>query len=163
MSKTLLLNSSYEPLAIIDVERAMTLYVSDKVEILHENENKRMRTIKASYPFPEVVRLKKYIPSKRKRMVLTKRNVYLRDNFTCQYCGSTKDLTIDHVIPISNGGLNVFENLVTCCHRCNNKKGSKSLEEAGLKLKEQPFHPSYLILFKTRMINSWMPYIYRHD
>lgn len=138
----------------------MTLYHLEKAEIIHANDRKKIRTIKTSFPYPEVVRLKRFVPLKIKRMAPTRRNILLRDQFTCQYCGARIELTIDHIIPKSRGGMDTFENLVACCSRCNRTKGDKTPEEAGMKLLSTPNNPSFLALFKTKVLKSWEPYLF---
>jgi len=164
MKKVLLLNATYEPLDVVDIERAMILYLSNKVDLLHDSDYKKIHTISMDFPYPEVIRLKKYAHIKRRKVVPTKRNILLRDEYTCQYCGSKKNLTIDHVTPISRGGGNTFENMITCCHKCNNKKGDKTPEEAGMELNKIPTHPSFFNQFKIysshNEMNSWNNYIF---
>lgn len=160
----LLLNGDYTPLETISVERAMILLVSQKVEVVHAKVDRFIRTIKDNFPFPEVVRLKWYVYIKRKAISPTKRNIFERDNHTCQYCGSKKNLTIDHVMPVSRGGENSWKNMVTCCWKCNNKKDNKTPEEAGMPLKSVPSRPSHLHVMKVysndNKLTSWNDYIF---
>lgn len=162
--KTLLLNGDYTPLSTISVERAMILLMTEKVEILHAKSGKYINTVKDKYPFPEVVRLKFFVYIKNKEIMPTKGNIFRRDGNTCQYCGSKKDLTIDHVVPVSKGGKSTWTNMVTACHKCNNKKGDKSLEEIGYKLHNMPRKPGFLNIFheyyREHSLESWKDYIF---
>lgn len=160
----LLLNGDYLPLDTISVERAMILVLTQKVEILHAKVDKFIRTVNEKFPFPEVVRLKFYVYVRRREMVPTKKNIMQRDNNTCQYCGSTKHLTIDHVMPVSRGGGNTWTNMTTACFKCNNKKGNKTPEEAGMKLMSDPKRPTRLHVIKdyskNNNLESWKDYIF---
>lgn len=160
----LLLNATYEPLDCISVERAMILLLNKKVEIIHAKIDSFIHTIKEKYPFPEVVRLKFFVHIRRREMSPTKKNIFERDKYTCKYCGATKHLTIDHVIPVSRGGQNTWKNLVTCCFQCNNKKGNKTPEEAGMELTEVPKRPTYIHIIKdysrNNNLESWKDYIF---
>ena len=122
------------------------------------------KLINGKYLLPLVIKLKKYVPLSYNDVVLTRKNIFLRDNHTCQYCGKMNNLTIDHVIPRSKGGGDRWDNVVVCCIRCNNKKGSSTPEEAGLKLVSIPYKPpSSLYLHMTRMNSvpeSWFSYFF---
>lgn len=160
----LLLNSSFEPLDTISVERAMVLLLNEKVEIIHAAVDKFIHTIKEKYPFPEVVRLKFFVNIHRREMTPTKRNIFDRDKNTCQYCGATKNLTIDHIMPVSRGGQNTWKNLVTCCFKCNNAKGNKTPEEAGMSLNCVPNRPTHLHVIKKHAkdkdMATWESYLF---
>ena len=166
IKRVLLLNSTNQALATIKLERAFTLLMKGKVEILHEDASRRLYTINDSYPLPEVIRLHSYVRIPHKTHTPTKKSILIRDQYTCQYCGSTRinKLTIDHIIPISKGGQNTWENLVACCHHCNNKKGDKLLEDIKMTLRNKPFHPTYLHIMRDYAhlngIESWKKYIY---
>jgi 5-methylcytosine-specific restriction endonuclease McrA len=161
--KILLLNSTYEPLDIVSMERAMILLVNNKVEVIHQHRTKKIRSVNTEYPYPEVVRLKHFVRLKRKDISPTKKNIILRDG-CCQYCGSTHKLTIDHVIPKSKGGKDTWTNLVACCHSCNNKKGDKSVEEIGFVLLNKPTKPHSLKYTRDYSkffeVNSWEDYLF---
>ncbi|MBI5078400.1 HNH endonuclease, partial [Candidatus Saganbacteria bacterium] len=130
-NKVLVLNSTYAPLNVTNWRRAMVLLLKGKAITLEYNG----RLINGLYRLPEIVRLTAYVPRAYSEIVLTRKNIYLRDNHTCQYCGKANgNLTIDHIIPRSRGGQDAWENMVVCCARCNNRKGDKSPDEAGMKL-----------------------------
>ena len=97
-----------------------------------------------------------------KGVVLSRDNVFKRDGFKCQYCGTEKELTLDHLIPKAKGGKTSWNNLVTACKSCNAKKGNYSLEEAGLELNLRPFRPSYIMYLKDLSGNNydeWKPFL----
>jgi 5-methylcytosine-specific restriction endonuclease McrA len=138
MSKVLVLNASYEPLNITGWRRAVILMLKGKAEQIEHNGKYLYR----DFPLPTVIRLRQYVKVPYREIPLTRRNILNRDNHSCQYCGYTgSDLTLDHVIPRSRGGVDSWENLTTACMRCNVKKGSRSPKEANLSLCNQPRRP----------------------
>ena len=139
----LVLNQDYSPLTICSVQRAFMLIFLDKAELIEEVKGQSLRSISSTYPFPSVVKIRKYIHVPYKGVVMTKHNIFRRDGGRCQYCGTAKDLTLDHVIPKSKGGKSIWTNLVTACKKCNSLKGDYSLEKAGMQLRKQPIKPSY--------------------
>ena len=139
MSKVLVLNASYEPLNICTWRRAVVLLMKGKAEQIEHNG----KLVYADFPLPTVIRLRSYVKIPYKEISLSRRNLLHRDNYTCQYCGRrTSDLTLDHVIPRHRGGPHTWENLASACRACNHRKGGKSLQEARMVLKRQPFEPS---------------------
>ena len=96
-ANVLVLNQDYQPLSICSVQRSMKLIFLEKAELLHDDPKKELRTIRESFQFPSVIRLRSYIRVPYNKVVLSRRNIMRRDNFTCMYCGSKNDLTIDHV------------------------------------------------------------------
>jgi 5-methylcytosine-specific restriction endonuclease McrA len=138
----LVLNQNYEPLNICNARRAVVLVFGGKAEIL-ETHDSLIATSQDVFPYPSVIRLICLIRAPRARVKLTRREIFLRDSFTCQYCGRrTSDLTLDHVIPRHRGGPHTWENLTSACKTCNHRKGGKSVQEARMVLKRQPFEPS---------------------
>ena len=91
-----------------------------------------------------IIRLLKYINYRSGGIRVNRHRVFKRDNNECVYCGSKKELTIDHVLPRSKGGKNTWDNLVTCCSKCNLKKGNKTPEEARMPLKKRPSEPNFV-------------------
>ena len=159
----LVLNQDYQPLSICSVQRSMKLLFLDKAELLHDDPKKELRTIRKAYQFPSVIRLRSYIRVPYNKVVLSRRNIMRRDNFTCMYCGKKNDLTIDHVLPKSRGGKDVWENLTTACEKCNVKKGNKTPEEAKMSLSKQPYRPIPITFFRDYNGNVqeyWKPYLY---
>lgn len=148
--EVLVLNSDYEPLNVCNLRRAIVLVYLGKADILHaRDEAEGMRASFASAEgdvifAPSVVKLRHHVKRPLPELKLSRRSVFARDNYTCQYCGSaSKDLTIDHVLPKRHGGGMQWENLVACCRRCNTKKGDKTPEKAGMKLARLPRRPRY--------------------
>lgn len=143
VNKTVLvLNQNYEPLNICNARRAIVLVFGGKAEILEAHDS-LIATTHETFPYPSVIRLICMIRAPRARVKLTRREVFLRDAFTCQYCGRrTGDLTLDHVVPRSRGGPHTWENLTSACRSCNHRKGGKSVSEARMTLKRQPYEPS---------------------
>lgn len=138
----LVLNQNYEPLNVCNVRRAIVLVIDGKAEILEAHEAS-ITSPSHRFPSPSVIRLVYMIRRPRPRVKLTRREVFIRDNYTCQYCGRTSgDLTIDHVIPRSRGGPHTWDNLVSACKPCNHRKGGKSLGEVRMQLKTTPYEPS---------------------
>lgn len=147
MSSVLVLNVTYEPLNVVPLRRAIVLLLKEKAEIV-EATNQRLRSAQFSMPVPTVIRLVCFIHVPRPMGIsLTRKSVMMRDNYTCQYCGSqpTKgELTIDHVIPRVQGGETTWENVVCACKRCNLRKGARTPEQANMHLLQQPQKPRYL-------------------
>lgn len=162
-ANVLVLNQDYQPLSICSIQRSMKLIFLDKAELLHDDPQKKLRTTRDSYQFPSVIRLRSYIRIPFTKIVLSRRNVMRRDNFTCQYCGKKSDLTIDHVQPKSRGGKDVWENLATACEKCNVKKGSMTPQEANMPLARKPYRPIPITFFRDyngNVQDLWKPYLY---
>lgn len=137
----LVLNQNYEPLNICSVRRALVLVLGGKAELL-EAAKGHIASASRSFPFPSVIRLMHLIKRPRPRVKLTRREIFLRDGYACQYCGArTSNLTVDHIIPRSRGGLHVWDNVVAACQPCNHRKGGKSVAEARMTLLMQPCEP----------------------
>lgn len=142
--RTLLLNASYEPLSVISWKKAVTMWWKDKVEIVEEYDDFDLKSVSFTMKCPAVVRLLKYVKGNRHRVKFSRINVFSRDNFQCQYCGSqpgTRNLTYDHVVPKSRGGKTNWENIVTACLPCNSKKADRTPKEAKMKLRTVPAKP----------------------
>ena len=130
--------------------------------MVSEVKERKLRSINHSFPFPSVIKIKYYINIPYKGVVMTRQNIFKRDSGKCQYCGTTKDLTIDHVIPRSRGGKSTWTNLVTACKKCNSKKSDFTLEKVGMKLQKAPIKPSYLSFLKMNLAKNredWLPYL----
>lgn len=137
----LVLNQNYEPLNVCSVRRALVLVLGGKAELLEAGRGLISSATRA-FPFPSVIRLVHLIKRPRPRVKLTRREIFLRDGYTCQYCGArSTSLTIDHVIPRSRGGLHTWDNVVAACQPCNHRKGGKSVAEARMQLQAQPHEP----------------------
>ena len=160
----LVLNQNYEPINICSVRRAIILVFRGKAQIV-EQAGQEVRSIATRFPVPSVVRLILYIRVPQKRMVLSKRNIVKRDGHQCQYCAATHaTMTVDHVIPRTLGGGDTWENLVCACARCNNIKGFRSLEQAGLKLIRRPRRPNQVTFIRLMAggvpDQRWKPYLF---
>jgi 5-methylcytosine-specific restriction endonuclease McrA len=162
-SNVLVLNQDYQPLSICSVQRSVKLLFLEKAEVLHDDPKRKIRTIDDEYIYPSVIRLRYYINIPYTRIVLSRRNIMKRDGHTCQYCGIKSDLTLDHVIPRSKGGIDTWENLVTACNRCNVRKGNRTPDEAKMPLKRKPFRPIHITFFRDILggvQEDWKPYLY---
>jgi len=162
-SPVLVLNANYEPLSVCNMKRALVLLVVGKAEIV-ENGRGFIHTPNLTLPCPSVIRLGYMVKRPRPRVKLNKREIFRRDNYTCQYCGKvTTHLTVDHVIPRHRGGKYCWENLVSACPACNLRKGGKTLEEAHMRLLREPFEPrptaDYLFGQHLQENAEWRPYI----
>lgn len=161
--RVLLLNQNYEPLTVCSARRAFVLLFAGKAEMLETADGLRVRTVSRSFALPSVVRLWQYRKVPYKQIMLTRRNIIMRDDNRCQYCGSRRGpMTVDHVIPKTMNGQASWTNLVCACTRCNNKKGDQTPEQAGLKLLRRPSRPSYITFIHCHYgINDrWKPYLF---
>jgi 5-methylcytosine-specific restriction endonuclease McrA len=159
----LVLNQDYQPLSICSVQRSIKLIFLEKAELLHDDPEKELRTTRRAYQFPSVIRLRNYIRVPYAKIVLSRRNVMRRDDFTCQYCGKKSSLTIDHIIPKSRGGKDIWENLTTACDTCNVHKGNRTPKEANMELRGKPYRPVPLAFFRDSnggVQEPWKPYLY---
>jgi 5-methylcytosine-specific restriction endonuclease McrA len=161
----LVLNQNYEPLNVCSVRRAMILVFCNKAEVL-EVYRSQVNSASQAYIAPSVIRLVYMIRRPRPRVKLTRREIFIRDEHTCQYCGSrTNDLTIDHVVPRSRGGGHSWDNLVSACRSCNHRKGGKTVQESKMKLHRQPSEPRAGIYYTIeRRLNAavhenWLKFI----
>ena len=151
MEQTLLLNATYEPLKVVNWQKAVTLWCQGKVEIIAHHD-REIRAVSFALKLPSVIRLLRYVRIKKRfdYVPFSRANIYARDEFVCQYCGRefpTPELTFDHVVPVSQGGRKDWENIVTCCVSCNRRKGGRTPEEAGMRLVRQPTEPPWLPAF----------------
>jgi 5-methylcytosine-specific restriction endonuclease McrA len=163
-SKVLVLNNSYEPLSICSIRKAFILLYLGKAEPVVNDERKNLHSVSREYPWPSVIRINRFIKLPYKKVILTRKNILRRDSFKCSYCGrSDIPLTVDHVFPKARGGDDTWENLITACTVCNNRKGDRTPEEANMKLLSRPFKPSHILFIKnvvSRLDERWKPYLY---
>ena len=160
----LVLNQNYEPLSVCSARRAIVLLFLGKAELIETYDGVKVRSILKSYPLPSVVRLDRFIKAPRKRILLTRKNVLIRDGYVCCYCGSCKGpMTVDHIIPKNLGGTDSWENLACACDKCNNKKSNKTPPQAGMNLLRKPTRPNH-ITYIQRFIgvtdSRWKPYLF---
>jgi 5-methylcytosine-specific restriction endonuclease McrA len=143
-AKILQLNADYTPVRVISWEKAICLWYADKVEIVEDYPTFELVSVNFTMKCPAVVKLKKYVSGVQKKVKYSKIAVFNRDHFTCLYCGKqpgTNKLTLDHVIPRCRGGETSWSNGASACQPCNQKKGDRTPEEAGMKLAYQPYKP----------------------
>ncbi|MCX6150225.1 MAG: HNH endonuclease [Ignavibacteriales bacterium] len=161
----MILNRSYEPLTVCNVKKAIVLTLLEKAEIVASNNGKIIHSAFNQFPWPSVIRLNRYILVPHKKVMMTRKNILKRDMYKCAYCGrSDLPLTVDHIIPKARGGEETWENLVTACVACNNKKGDRTLEEAELKLRFRPYKPHYILFISnsvSKIDENWKPYLFQ--
>ena len=146
MVATLLLNSGFEPLRVISWQRAITLLVLGKVDVV-EAYDTLVRSVNHALAMPSVVRLRRYTRGSGSRVKFSRANVYRRDGLTCQYCGARPGpdaLTLDHVLPRARGGRTEWTNVVAACVACNARKADRTPEQAGMKLARAPSRPTFM-------------------
>lgn len=152
MERCIVLNGDYTFLNTINWKRAVCLAVAGKIEVLKYSSRVLHSVNGKIMNMPLVIRLIKVIRTIYKSHVpFTKRNVMVRDEFQCTYCGDKDELTIDHIIPTSRGGKNTFENCTTACKPCNNTKGNRTPSEAKMYLRKQPHSPTIAEFFRMKM------------
>jgi 5-methylcytosine-specific restriction endonuclease McrA len=143
----LVLNANFEPLNVCNTRRALGLLLAGKAELVI-NGRGVVHTTTTVYPRPSVIRLEMMIRRPRLRVKLSKREIFRRDGYTCQYCGTIgSHLTIDHIIPRHRGGSHSWENLVTACPACNRRKGGRLAGEAHMHLRHRPHEPQPTALY----------------
>jgi hypothetical protein len=140
MNNVLVLNSDYSPLNVTSLRKGFILVNKGKAEIIQKGEEDIVTTI-GNFVRPVIIRLLNYIKFRPSQLKVSRKRIFKRDKYTCQYCGNKKNLTLDHVMPRSRGGKNSWTNMVTCCSRCNSKKGNKTPEEANMRLITKPYEP----------------------
>jgi 5-methylcytosine-specific restriction endonuclease McrA len=156
---------SYYPLSLWSWQDAIKAVFLDRVNIVSEYE-RIVRSPNFELRLPSVVSLKTYVKPTR-NPAFTRFNVFLRDRFTCQYCGSREDLTFDHVVPRSRGGHTTWENVVAACSPCNLRKGGAMPAEIGMHPSQKPYAPSLSDLHQNGrhfppnyLHESWLDYLY---
>jgi 5-methylcytosine-specific restriction endonuclease McrA len=163
-NRVLVLNQNYEPMSVCSARRAIVMHLLGKVEVVETYDGVKVRSVNRAIPLPSVVRLGVYIKVPYKKILLTRKNIVKRDHHTCQYCGDTAGpMTVDHVTPKSYGGTDTWENMVCACEQCNNRKGDRLPEMAGMKLLRQPRRPSHITFIQSFIGISddrWKPYLF---
>jgi 5-methylcytosine-specific restriction endonuclease McrA len=159
----LVLNANFEPINVCNLHRALNLMLSGKASLI-ANGRGVVKTVSRTYPCPSIIRLEQMIQRPHVRVRLTRREVFRRDNYTCQYCGKKlPNLTIDHVIPKRLGGRQTWGNVVAACAACNHRKGGRLPEEAGMRPIKPPQEPpmSALYVFGKYLGENadWLPYV----
>lgn len=163
----LVLNASYEPINVCAARRAIVLVLKG-VAMTEEENGHFLHAACLAFRVPSVIRLLEYRRIPHQTRALSRKNILLRDRNTCQYCGeilASGELTLDHVIPRSRGGLSTWENLVACCHPCNREKGNQLPAEAGMKLLREPhafnLHTSrHIMRLMGHSDDKWRKYLF---
>ena len=163
----LVLNASYEPINVCAARRALVLVLKG-VASAEEVTSHAVHSARRTVALPTVIRLLEYRRIPHQTRSLSRKNILMRDRYTCQYCHRTLpsgELTLDHVAPRSRGGESAWENLVACCNPCNNRKGSRTPEEAGMNLARQPrpfsLHTSrHLMRLLGKSDDQWRKYLF---
>jgi 5-methylcytosine-specific restriction endonuclease McrA len=159
--RALVLNASYEPLSIVSSRRAVCLLLDEKAELI-EADGEVMHSVSIEVPVPVVVRLRYMVKGPRRTVAtVSRRAVFARDEYQCQYCGSRAD-SIDHVIPRSRGGLHAWENLAAACRPCNTRKRDRTPDEAGMRLLRPcraPRGTAWVALGAPLVPEAWKPYL----
>lgn len=181
-SNCLVLNSDYSPLTVISWQKALVWSLKYEnnpkygIDIIEFYANEYIKGVNKKYPLPAVAKTKRFFKITNYSITFSRKNIYVRDNYTCQYCGQLfdiKNLTYDHVIPKSkwnsNGSPTNWTNIVTACIACNRKKGSRTPSQANMKLQNLPIKPnkilkflpivSYLNSIKTSIPVEWASYL----
>ncbi|MBX9602282.1 MAG: HNH endonuclease [Bryobacteraceae bacterium] len=163
----LVLNASYEPINVCAVRRALVLVLKG-VASAEEHATYRVHSSRNHFEVPSVIRLLEYRRIPHQSRALSRKNILMRDRYTCQYCHkplASSELTLDHVVPRSRGGETTWENLVACCHPCNNRKGSRTPDEANMRLAKIPkpfsLHTSrHLMRMLAKSDDRWRKYLF---
>lgn len=161
MRSALVLNASYEPLSVVPARRAACLVLAAKADVI-EDDGTVLRSPSTILPSPLVIRLRAMVrvPYHR-RTALSRRAVFARDDYRCQYCGSLAD-SIDHVMPRSRGGQHVWENVAAACRPCNLTKRDRTPDEAGMRLAREcraPRAQAWVVVSVNRVPDAWKPYL----
>lgn len=167
-AKTLLLDKNWQPIKIISWKCALNLLFLKKAHTVSEYPDLKVRSTSKAFSVPAILRSESTPVRVPRRTPCTSANIFLRDKNLCAYCGvrkSKSDLTVDHVIPIVQGGEWDWKNLISACRKCNQKKGGRTPKQAGMKLLFQPKEPGWSLVFalkisKSDPIHFWQDYLY---
>jgi 5-methylcytosine-specific restriction endonuclease McrA len=171
MAHVLLLNASYEPLAVLSVARAVTLLLGGRADAASD-ENVVLRSVSGPIQIPVVIRLQRYVNVPKRGVAWSRRGVLRRDGYRCGYCGvnagerrgdwvATKmDFTVDHILPRSRGGRNTWSNTICACRGCNQRKGDRTPHEAGMGLLWEPKTPRVQYIIASGQVpKAWKVYL----
>ena len=160
----LMLNQNYEPLTICSARRAIVLLFQGKGEMIETADGLKIHTVTRAYSLPSVVRLWQYKRVPFRKIMLSRKNIITRDGHRCQYCGTKRGaMTIDHIIPKKLNGSDTWDNMTCACVRCNNKKGDRTPEQAGMTIRKQPVRPSHISFIQRHLGDHdqrWRPYLF---
>jgi 5-methylcytosine-specific restriction endonuclease McrA len=161
LARALVLNASYQPLCVVPVRRALVLALKEKADVIHTN-GQVFRSESLEIRAPSVVKLRYFVKVPyRSRTSLSRRAVFVRDDYQCQYCGRPAE-NVDHVIPRSKGGSHTWDNVVAACKPCNSRKENRSPSEAGLNLRRPPHRPRHSVWITVAVDSvdpQWEPYL----
>ena len=161
-SSVLVLNLDYQPINVCNVRRAVVMVGKGKAEQL-ENGRGEIHTTRLTMPIPSIIRLVYLVKRPFAQRKLSKKEIFLRDRYTCQYCGQrTRELTLDHVIPRRQEGGHSWENFVSACIPCNRRKAGHTPAEAGMSLLRRPKAPypsPYYVLHNKTLLEEWRKFI----
>jgi 5-methylcytosine-specific restriction endonuclease McrA len=161
LGKALVLNASYQPLCVVPIRRALVLALKGKADVLHTN-GQVFRSELIEMRAPSVVRLNYFVKVPyRARSSLSRRAVFVRDDFECQYCGRPAE-NVDHIIPRSRGGGHTWDNVVAACRPCNSRKENRAPGDVGLSLRHPPTQPHdsvWIIVAVDRVDPVWEQYL----
>lgn len=178
---TLVLNRNWQPVGVVPVTRSLTLVCSERARIvdphnfqqytwtdwsqlLPHDDEPFIQSVAFRLRVPEVITLTHFDRVPMNVVTFSRRNIYKRDRYTCQYCGiqpGSEELTIDHVMPRSRGGTSTWENCVLACLNCNKRKADKTPDECRMPLKREPFRPRWkpMYAWHSMRIESWSKFL----
>ena len=160
---TLVLSTAYQPMRYVDWKEAFCLWFSGRAEVVEFYADRVINTVSETFKVPSIIRFVKGVV-KRSRQTKTAKfsrtNVLLRDNGICQYCRvklDKKNFTFDHIVPVSQGGKTNWKNIVSCCKECNQKKGNRTPESAGMKIIKEPYVPDNFEIHNKSVSKNIIP------
>jgi 5-methylcytosine-specific restriction endonuclease McrA len=163
-NRVLVVNQNYEPLIVTSVKRAIVMMYLGKATVVESRNGRRIRAVSRAFEEPSIVRLDFYARVPYRQVMLNRKNVIKRDGGRCQYCGTSSGvMTVDHVVPKLRGGGDIWENLVCACDRCNNRKGNRTPDQAGMRLLSSPRKPSHLTFIRQSIGKGdevWNKYLF---
>jgi 5-methylcytosine-specific restriction endonuclease McrA len=158
----LVLNQNYQPLNVCNARRALVLVGLGKAELMADGRG-QVRSVSLTFPIPSVIRLIYMVKRPLMHRRLSRRSVFYRDGFACQYCGEeTGPLTLDHILPRSRGGPHQWENVVSACIPCNHRKAGSTPKEADMRLLRKPRAPRpdpYAMFHQRTILDEWRQFI----
>ncbi|MEO1083168.1 MAG: HNH endonuclease [Acidobacteriota bacterium] len=169
---TLVLNAHYQPVGRVSWQQAFRLIFTGRAEVVENYADRVVRSARDAWPVPSIVRFLRKVAKMpfRRKVIFNRRNVYLRDRGRCQYCGvvvPSTEFEFEHVVPRAQGGRTAWDNIVVACVRCNQRKGGRTPEQAGMRLMSQPRRPTSLpikvpsgLIWREGMPTSWRDYLH---
>ena len=158
----LVLNADMQPLNITTFQRGFNLVYKGKAEVVECDSDQPIESTVGEFKRPLVIRLLRFVYIPFKKIPLSRQNIYRRDGHKCGYCDSKSHLTLDHVVPKSKGGGNTWENLVTCCRKCNTYKDNQTPKQAGMKLNVELYRPTFqqfAMGINGKRLTTWTDYL----